>query len=347
VLGATPGGALAAEIVTPGEGQVRALFVDGGNPVMSYPRGDQLAAALETLELCVALDLYVTETTRHAHYILPVPTFYEREDLTDYWVRNATRPWVQHTPAVVQPRGEARLEFDIYNALLGRLGLPATFASPGSNDPPKLMEVADSLLRQGVYGDKFGDNPAGLSIGRLQREFPSGVRVAERPDAEASWSRVRTPDGRIRLWHPVTEGEIARLLAEGDAPRGDVLYLFGRRKLGSMNSWMHNVDRLVRSERATLLMHPDDARARDISDGQRVRISSKIGSLDVEAELTDEIVPGSVNYPHGWGHEGGWKRANGLSGANINLIASSQPEDWEQVSGMVHVDGIPVTVLPA
>jgi formate dehydrogenase len=347
VLGATPGGSLAAEITTPGKGQVRALFVDGGNPVMSYPRGDLLAAALDDLELCVALDFYVTETTRHAHYILPVPTFYEREDLTDYWVRNATRPWVQHTPAVVPPRGEARLEFDIYNAILGRLGLPAVFAAPGANDPPKLMDVADGLLRQGIYGDKFGEAPAGLSIARLRREHPSGVRTAERPDAEASWSRVRTPDGRVRLWHPVTEAEIGRLLTEGDAAQADVLYLFGRRKLGSMNSWMHNVDRLVRSERATLLMHPDDARARQIADGQRVRISSKTGSLEVEAELTDEIIPGSVNYPHGWGHQGGWKRANGLSGANINLIASAQPEDWEQVSGMVHVDGIPVTVLPA
>jgi formate dehydrogenase len=343
ILGSTPGGALAAEITTPGAGQLKALFVDSGNPVMSYPRGDELAEAIEGLDLCVALDFYITETTRLAHYILPAATFYEREDLTDYWVRNAPRPWLQFTPAVIPPRGEARVEFDIYNAILARLGLPKLF------EGASLMAAADGLLRQGAWGDRFGDNPEGFSIERLRREFPSGVQVAERAAAEESWSRVRTEDGRLRLWHEVTQAEIGRLLAEAQAetPDGSVLYLFGRRKLSSLNSWMHNVERLVRSERPTLLMHPDDARDRQIADGQQVRLASKIGAVEVEAELTLDVAQGSVNYPHGWGHVGGWRRANALPGANINLIASSDPEDWEQVSGMVHVDGIPVTVSPA
>jgi formate dehydrogenase len=346
VLGMTPGGTLAAEITTPGQGQLRALFVDSGNPVLSYPAGDRLAQALEQLELCVALEIYVTETSRHAHYILPAVTFFERADLTDYWVRNAPRPWVQFTPAVIPPRGEARLEFEIYNAILQRLGHPPVFATPGSDERRDLMEVADDRLRRGPFGDGFGEHPSGLTITRLRQEFPSGARVAEGADVAGTWSRVRTPDGRARLWHDVTEAEIARLLADAGGAREEVLYLFGRRNLASLNSWMHNVERLVRNSRPTLLMHPTDARSRQIVGGQTVRISSKSASLEIEVELTEDVVPGSVSYPHGWGHRGGWRRANSLTGANVNLLASSSPEDWEQVSGMVHVDGIPVTVAP-
>lgn len=123
--------------------------------------------------------------------------------------------------------------------------------------------------------------------------------------------------------------------------------MFGRRKLGSLNSWMHNVERLVRNEMPTLQMHPADAAARGLADGQTVRVSTATGALEVLLEVTDEVVPGSVCYPHGFGHKGGWQRANMLPGVNINAIASSRPEDWEQVSGNVHVDGFPVSVEAA
>src|SRR3546814_7100 len=134
------------------------------------------------------------------------------------------------------------------------------------------------------------------------------------------------------LWHEVTDAELERLLAERAQEGADTLYLFGRRKLGSLNSWMHNVERLVRSEKPTLLMHPDDARDRQIANGARVRISTAIASLEVEAEISEDVVRGSVNYPHGWGHKGGWRRAAELPGVNINLPASAPPGDFEQVS---------------
>jgi len=345
VLGSTPGGSLAAEITTPGLGQMRALFVDSGNPVMAYPHGDTLSAALEELDLLVGVDFYVNETTRHAHYVLPSLTFLEREDLTDYWVRNAPRPWVQFSPAVIEPVGESRHEFDIYNAILARMGLPALFADPEAraNEAPTLMDVADKMLRIGPFGDQFGENPQGLTIDKLRNEHPSGARTADRFDPAESWSRVWTDDRMVHLWHEVTAGEIARLLADPARPGSDLL-MFGRRKLGSLNSWMHNVERLVRNEAPTLQMHPGDAAARGLADGQTVRVSTATGSVEVLLEVTDEVVPGSVCYPHGFGHRGGWQRANALPGVNINAIASSRPEDWEQVSGNVHVDGFPVSV---
>jgi anaerobic selenocysteine-containing dehydrogenase len=133
-----------------------------------------LSAALEELELLVGIDFYVNETTRHAHYVLPSLTFLEREDLTDYWVRNAPRPWVQFSPAVIEPVGESRHEFDIYNAILARMGLPALFSDPEarSNEAPALMDVADRMLRVGPFGDQLGDKPDGLTIARLRRRAP-------------------------------------------------------------------------------------------------------------------------------------------------------------------------------
>jgi formate dehydrogenase len=342
LLGQTPSGSIADEIVTPGVGRLRAFFVDCGNPVNSYPAGDRLEAALKELELMVALDLYVTETTRHAHYILPATTFFEREDLTEMWAANAPRPWVQYTQAVVQPQGEARFEYDIYDSILERAGLPSLFAAFGTaeNPRPPFIQAIDLMLQAGAYGGQDG-----LSLERLLDEFPHGVRVAESVDATSSWTRVHTPDRKARLWHPVIAAELVRLADEGEQT-GNRLLLIGRRKLGSMNSWMHNVERLVRSDKPTLLMHPDDARDRRIVNGQRVRVSSRVAALEVEVEISDEMIAGSVSYPHGWGNRGGWARASALPGANINLLASGDPADWEQVSGNVHVDGIAVIVLP-
>jgi anaerobic selenocysteine-containing dehydrogenase len=350
VMGLEPGGNLTEEILTPGEGQIRALFIDSGNPVASYPQGSKLAEALEQLDLLVAFDLYVTETTRHAHYILPTTSFFERDDMTDMFASNAPRPWLQYTPAVLSPLGEARHEFDIYNDLLERLGLPRLLTQFSvTNDPsPSLMDAADSMLRKGRFGDGFGERPEGFSIQKLRDEFPHGARTAEHVDAVGSWDRVMTSDKKVRLWHPVIEAEFDRLANQSSCRKDETLLLFGRRSLGSMNSWMHNVDRLVRSSRPTLLMHPDDARDRQISDGQRVKLSrSDEVTIEVEVEVSDDVVVGSVCYPHGWGHWGGWSLANTLPGANINLLASDDPADWEPASGAVHVDGIPVKVTVA
>lgn len=350
IAGLSPGGTLAEDINTPGPGQIRALFVDSGNPVRSYPGGEKLSAALEQLDLMVSLDLYITESSRHADYILPAVTFYERPDLTDLWVANAPRPWLQYTDAVIEPVGECRLEFDVYNDILARLNRPALFADPAADNPPRpeLMSVVDTMLRAGPYGDQFGARQDGLSIERLRQDYPHGKQLAEGVDAPGSWKLVRHENHRPRLWSTLAEAELQRLLSQQASPESaETLKLFGRRTLTSMNSWMHNVQRLVRSNKPTLLMHPSDASDRSLKQGEVVAITSSVGSIEVDLEISESVIPGSVCYPHGWGHAGGWSRANELPGADINELASSRPEDWEQVSGMVHLDGIEVTVKAA
>jgi formate dehydrogenase len=349
VLGSTPGGSLAAEITTPGPGQVRALFVDSGNPVLAYPRGDRLEPALGELELMVSLDLFVTETTRWSHYILPATTFLERPDMNELWGANAPRPWLQYSDAVLPPQGQARNEYDIYAAILQRLGRPSPLAMLGGGDRPDPgpIEAADALLRAGPWGDR--NTPGGLSVARLQAEHPHGVRFLDRVEAAATRELIGYEDRKARLWGDLQTAEFERLRSRAEASPGteDGLRLFGRRRLQSLNSWMHNSERLTRGHQPTLQIHPDDARRLGVEDGGAVRVASSTNQLVVVAEVTDEVAPGSVCYPHGWGHRGGWRRANAIGGANVNLLASDDPKDWEPVSGICLLDGIPVRIEPA
>lgn len=335
LIGMASGGELAQDILTPGEGQIRALFIDSGNPVLSHPQGRRTEAALEGLDLLVCLDFYVTETSRHADYLLPAVTFFEHEDLNDSWAANAPRPYLQYTDAAIPPRGDSRHSYDIYGELLERAGLPPTFA-PTANRRPAFFDV----LAAG-----FATRSDGLTLETLANDHPHGLRLAQNVDAQGTWDRITHPDKRPKLWHAVVEAETARLKASLGVQDGR-LRLFGRRKLRSMNSWMHNDLRIVRSDRPTLLIHPQDALDRRIADGQLVRVSSDKGDIEVRAQISEEVIAGSVNYPHGWGHRGGWRTAAGLEGADVNELASSDPEDWEQVSGVPLLDGIPVEVTP-
>ena len=347
ILGITPGGSLADEITTPGPGQVRALFVDSGNPVLSYPRGDRLERALDGLDLMVSLDLYVTETTRWSHYILPSTTFLERPDMNELWAANAPRPWVQYSDAVIPPQGEARNEFDIYADILRRMGLPSPLAMLGTEAQPDPgpIDVVDRVLRAGTWGDCRGGQ--GLSAARLREDYPHGYRFVERVDAAATRELVGYEDRKARLWGETHAGEFARLSEAAQPSPDGALHLFGRRRLQSLNSWMHNSERLTRGRGPTLQIHPDDALRHGVEDGQSVRVTSTANALVMTAEVTDDVVPGSLCYPHGWGHRGGWQRANGIGGANVNLLASDDPRDWEQVSGICLLDGIPVKIEPA
>lgn len=346
-----PGGGLAAEILTSGAGQIRALFVDSGNPVLSYPDGESLTAALDTLALFVSLDLYMNETNRFADYILPVTSFYERADVNDQWAANAPEPWAQYVDPVIPARGEARHEYDIYDAILAAMGRedPVTYMTGQAAEAGARrshFEVADRGLRSGRFGDLFGANPDGLTLEKLRTEHPHGLAVAPRVDAERSWEQVTFEDGRVRLWTELIENELIRLKKEPHFSGDHELKLFGRRLLHTMNSWMHNSDKVIRNAQPTLLMHPADAEQRQIQDGSLVRVQNANGLIKVQVEISTDVVQGSVNYPHGFGHNGSWRKANKMAGANVNLLASSDPKDWEPVSGNCHVDGITVEVAP-
>src|SRR4051794_996750 len=351
VLGNMPASVIPQEIETPGDGQLRALFVSAGNPVLSVPDGESMERALGKLDLMVSLDFYVNETNRNADYILPTTTFLERDDTPVAFLGFYTQPFVQHSDRVVAPAGKAREEWEIVEELSERLGLtPASLpilrvlGRFGIRLRPQ--QLLDLLLRTGPEGDWFGLRRGGLSLAKLRRH-PHGIVLGDHIATGVLRRKLRHRDHRVHLMPDAIAGE---LRAMGEEPATDPRYpvrLIGMRELRSHNSWMHNSPLLMRGGRVhAARVHPDDAARYGLEDGGLVCVSSKSGSIELAVKVTDEMTPGTVAVPHGWGHRGGWRLANDAGGANVNALASGAPEDLERLAGMAFLNGIPVRLEP-
>lgn len=357
VASAEPAALMAKEITEVDERQIKALFVSAGNPVLTVPNGNELEAALETLELMVGLDLYVTETTSHCDYVLPVTTMYERDDFAVTFQTFQATPFRQATEAVVAPRGDARQESDILGELmqrmasrtpmfavvstirklLGRLGVRAS-----------LRPLVDVMVRMSEGGNRFGLRRGGLTFGRLIGEHPHGVVLAPHLRTGVLGDVVVYRRGRVRLAHDEIAAEITKL-GKRSQPEGYPMRLIGIREPRSENSWMHNSPLLMRGEYGQrALMHTDDAAERLITDGDVVSVSSPYGEITIPVAVTADIMAGVIAVPHGWGHKGtgGWQVANRAGGSNVNQLTSSDPDDVEALAGMSWLTGVPVRVDP-
>ena len=355
VLGSEPAAVMAKEITTEGRGQVRALFVSAGNPVLSVPNGHELEAALDSLELMVGIDLYVNETLAHCDYVLPAASMYERDDFPLPFQTLQPTPFRQATESVVAPRGGARAEWEIIDDLGSRLrsrtpgfamlaAVRKALSLFGVRMTPRLL--VDAVIRLGEAGDRYGLRRGGLSFARLTTDHPHGVVLAPHLREGVLGDTVVYRRGRVRLRHDAISAEIARL-AHRAAPEAFPMRLIGMREARSENSWMHNAPLLMRGDRVQhARIHVDDAAAANIADGDIVRITSEHGEIEVPAIVTKDIVAGVVAVPHGWGHNGtaGWRLANSAGGANVNQLMSSNPEDVERLAGMARLTGVPIRV---
>ena len=353
VLGAMPASLMAKEITTPGKGRMRALFVSAGNPVMSVPNGDELAAAIAELELCVSIDIYMSETAKLADYVLPATTFLEREDVPLPFLSLFTKPFINMTEAVVEPAGEARQEWEVIEDIAARIGIvPSSVLAArwlgraGLKLSPR--RLVDLLLRVGPEGDRFGLRRGGLSLKRLAQS-PHGIVLAEHLEPGVLDGKIRHEDGRVHLCPGEIAAEVERIgRSDREQDERFPLRMIGLRELRSHNSWMHNSAKLMAGDRVhRARLNPADAAAAGIADGDRVRIASAHGEIEIEARVTDEVMAGTVAVPHGWGHDAGWETANAAGGANVNLLTSSAPDDLERLAGMAHMNGVPVRVAAA
>jgi anaerobic selenocysteine-containing dehydrogenase len=370
VRGELPATTLADEILTPGYGQVRALVTIAGNPVLSTPGGTRLAEALGELEFMVSVDPYLNETTRHAHVILPPPppSRSGHYDLAfgDLAVRNTARYSPPAMPLLPGELDECEIlsrltriasgeDADVDESTITGL-LERAVGDPGSpvhgRDPAELraaltgdtpaLRRLDLMLRLGAYGDGFGGE--GLSLAALLRA-PHGIDLGPlRPRLD---DVLRTPSGQVELCPPLIAEDVGRL-RDGLAPRGAGLVLIGRRHLRSNNSWMHNLPGLVRgSNRCTLQIHPSDAERLGLKDACTAAVTSGSGALEAEIEITDEVMPGVVSLPHGWGHGVPGTRAS-VAAANpgVNANVLTDPTILDPLSGNAVLNGIPVQVRP-
>jgi anaerobic selenocysteine-containing dehydrogenase len=337
--GELPVSAMAEEMLTGGEGQVRALITVAGNPVLSTPNGRQLEQALDGLEFMVSVDLYINETTRYADLILPSTSALENDhyDTTFnlFAVRNVTR---FNRAILAKPEG-ALHDWEIF------VGLAKAFAAKTGKELKPTMPPASMIdlgLRMGSYGDASAHK---LSLATLF-DHPHGVDLG--PLKSNLATRLKTADQRIQAAPEVMLADLARFAAS-QAPVADELLMIGRRHVRSNNSWMHNYHRLVKGKpRHQLLMHPDDLASRGLSDGQRVRVSSRVGVIEVEVLGSSDMMKGVVSLPHGWGHARPGVQmaiASGQPGASANDLTDECQLD--ELSGNAALNGVPVTVAAA
>ncbi len=354
-LGDLPAAALAEEIETPGPGQVRGLVVFAGNPVLSVPNGRRLGRALGQLEFMVAIDLYVNETSRHADVILP-PAWTLAEDHVDLLMPNhAVRNVARWCPPVVERKAEERADWEILLEIAERLGGGATgvpVVDRGIRVARRLgmrwtpSATAALLLRLGPHGDRFLPWSTGLNRERLAAA-PHGIDLGPLEPGVAR--RVLHRDHRVHIApEPIVTALSGLERAAAVAPDRDLL-LIGRRELRSNNSWMHNVAALTAGrERCVLFVHPADAERAGVRQGEMAVLQSRVHRGTVRVELHDDMAPGVVSLPHGWGHadNASWQR---VAGERPGVSANDWTDDGdvEAVVGQSILNGVPVTLAPA
>lgn len=351
VLGTSPAATMATEMLTPGKGRLRALINCFGNPAMTVPNSGDVERGLKNLDLLVCLDPYITETSRLADYILPPALWLEREGMPIFTQPHSNVPYAQWVPAAVAPRGEAREDWWIIDQISKRIGL-APSPAPGAQLAAKFglrftpAFVADTFMRIGPSGDLFGLRRNGISRRRLLAN-PGGVKLADHLPTGVAHDRIHHKDRRVHLDDPRFICEMNRMTAENQ--RRDNAYplrLFSVRELRSQNTWMFNVAKLMAGDRVQRLrIHPEDATVRDIDSGDLVEVSSPLGTITVEAQVTDEVVQGAIGLPQGWGHHGGWRRANAAGGANYNILTPNAPDCIDVLSGNAVYNGVMVEVV--
>ena len=371
-FGELPVSVLAEEIETPGEGQVRALITVAGNPIVSTPNSERLERAVEGLDFMLSIDIYVNETTRHADVILPAPEPLEKSHYDVAFYQLSARNIANFSPAVFDRENPA--EWEIYMRIAGdrrragperrrrrirRHGHPDGDPARGRERglaggrarPERAARGARAAARPGAGARlpaadrsvrrRLRRGP-GRAHPRLLEQNPHGIDLG--PLSPRLPEVLRTPSGKVELAPEPIVADMDRLRAALARERNGGMVLIGRRQLRSNNSWMHNLPALVKGkDRCTLHIHPDDAERLGLGDGEMAVVRSAAGSVAAPIEVTEDIMPGVVSIPHGWGHDADGVRMNVASahaGVNSNVLADES--QVEPLSGNAVLNGIPV-----
>ncbi|BFM17618.1 molybdopterin oxidoreductase family protein [Maricurvus nonylphenolicus] len=325
---------LAEEILTPGEGQVRAMFTVAGNPVLSAPGGDQLTEAFENLDFMVSIDIYLNETTKHADIFLPATTGLEINHYDVFFNSFAVRNNAKFSPPLFEKTANQKHDWEILQALICRI----TGVKDDGITPEMILDMG---LQNGYYKDQglslqtLIDNPHGIDLGPLQ------------PCLE---ERIKTADGKIQLAPEFYLNDLPRLeqYARDDQQRRNQFPydMIGRRLARSHNTWTQNSHRLVKGKNpVTLQLHSQDAEALGLSSGQMARVTSATGEIDIEVDVNDNILQGVVSIPQGWGHNHRNTQMHVAAtqpGISINSLTDTQRVD--PLTGNAAFNGTPVAI---
>ena len=332
--GEYPVATLADEISAGGEGQIKAMVMIAGNPVLSTPNGKKLAKALEQLEFLVVIDMYINETTQYADIILPTTTGLETSHYDLVFHQLAIRNTAKYSKALFTKNDDQKHDWEILNALTTRMS--------GKYNPATPEMMLDQLLQKGPYKDQnislktLKDTPHGIDLGPLQPSLPN---------------RLFTDDKKIELAPSIFLNDLERLKKKMEHWKNENdneynFFLIGRRHLRSNNSWMHNSTRLVKGpDRCTLLMNEQDAKKLNLTDQQQVTVSSKVGNVSLSVEIGNEMMPGVVSIPHGWGHSyDGIKMGIAQKHAGVSINDLTDANKIDELTGNADFSGTRVKI---
>ncbi len=360
--GAFAGGVLADEILTPGEGQVRALFVTGGNPLMTMANSGRLRDAFEDLDLLVTIDIFLNETGSVADWVLPATAPFQRPDLPFSFpslLGLQSRPYLQATEAILEPVGGQRDEASIYVELARACGISLFGSRPLQRLLERLID-RDAAKRDNGLGRLPQEKILSLilrlarqgSFGRLV-EHPHGKVLPTDEGADFLGERVLTDDGLVDLAPERLLKAAEGLQATFDREIADAgrFKLISKRQVKTHNSWTHNAESFTgpRFNTNHLYVAPDDLARIGVAEGDLVDVSTDVATVRLPVAVEKHLMPGVVALPHGWGHQHakGLSVASKTTGVNVNLLAADGPDRIEQVSGMANLTGFNVDVVPA
>ena len=363
--GAFAGGVLADEILTPGDGQVRALFCTGGNPLMTMANSGRLKEAFESLDLLVTIDIFLNETGSVADWVLPATAPFQRPDLPFSFpslLGLQSRPYLQATETIVPPEGQQLDEATIYVELARACGVDLFGAKPVQKLLEKLVDRSAKKAPDGI-GRLPQEKILSLVL-RLTRNGsfddlvaePHGREIASDEGGDFLGSRVLTDDGKVNLAPERLVAATAKLEPlferEVDNARAGRFKLITKRQVKTHNSgWTHNAPSFTNERFDTnhLYVAPDDLEKLGIAPGDYVDVSTDVATVRVPVAEEKHLMPGVMALPHGWGHQGakGMTHASKNAGVNVNLLAADGPDRIEFESGMANLTGFVVDVVPA
>jgi anaerobic selenocysteine-containing dehydrogenase len=318
--GELPCAALADEIEA---GNVRALLVVGGNIVNAFPDRARFTRALGMLAVLACVDVIETETTRRATHVLPAAGQLERADIPDYVDQYQNLVASQHTDAVVRCGGERKPVWWIFGQLGRRLEvetMPAGLDVDTATDDDLLARFA---ARGAMTFDDVVAAPTGVTVGGPRRGW-----VRERVLPEGRW-RVAPPDLVAQLDAFAADIERAPAVSTDDTLP---LLLIPGRQLRTLNSALRDVAAPGgRLDRNTIVLHPDDAAAAGIADGDDVTVHSRFGRCSGACRLDDSMRRGVVHIPHGWNQPG------------VGFL-TSDTQHVDRLTGMPQCTAVPVGI---
>ncbi len=343
IFGGPPAAVFADDVLSEEPERIRALVVIAGNPVITFPNTKKMEAALKRLDLLVCIDIFPSDTCAFADYALPAATLYEKGGLHFLTSNFEPRPFLEWKPKLIEPRGEARSEWQIVKELSREAGVPFL------NDP-WLDRLARWLERVGIAFDEsmlyrfllLGK----VRLGALQKR-ETGMDLGQMIFGALLEKGLRTPDQKLHLAPPEFVEGLRAVLADPPRPDSDwpFVLISGARRLASYNSWTHHIDALAEKLKGNwAMLNPEDAAVLGIEEGERVRVCSRVGEVEIEARLTPDVRRGVIAIHQFWGHvyETGTAATRRYPGVNVNHLHDDRVRD--QFSGMPVFNGTPCRV---